>query len=80
VKKLHPETLAFIQAYTKQEGYPPSLAEIAAAIERSKSLAHERLHQLEAEGLITMRPGGGSGTSRTYRLTAAGMKALRYHI
>jgi repressor LexA len=45
--------LQFIETYTKHNGYPPSLREMAAHMGiRSASTIHQHLHSLEVKGLI----------------------------
>lgn len=65
--------LAFIQAYTKAYGWPPTLREIGAAVGMaSTSAVNYRLRQMEEAGLLSRWP----NASRAVRLTEAGVAAL----
>jgi hypothetical protein len=56
--------LAFIHAYTARHGYPPSEAEIAAALLISPPAVNQMVMMLEKKGLISRRP----GTPRSIRV------------
>lgn len=59
----------FIAATTRQRGYPPSVREIAAAVDlASTSAVHHHLQSLEREGILER----GAATSRAIRLTPRG--------
>ena len=52
------EIYAFIQQYTREQGYPPSVREIGAAVHlKSPSTVHFHLKKLEAEGYIVKADG-----------------------
>ena len=58
--------IEFIAATTRQRGYPPSVREIAQAVDlASTSAVHHHLQALEREGLLER----GASTSRAIRLT-----------
>jgi repressor LexA len=60
----------FIAATVRDRGYPPSVREIAAAVDlASTSAVHHHLQALEREGFIER----GASHSRAVRLTPAGM-------
>jgi repressor LexA len=60
----------FIAATVRDRGYPPSVREIAAAVDlASTSAVHHHLQALEREGFIER----GATHSRAVRLTPAGM-------
>ncbi|HEY7023648.1 MAG TPA: transcriptional repressor LexA [Candidatus Limnocylindrales bacterium] len=62
--------IEFIAATVRERGYPPSVREIAAAVDlASTSAVHHHLQALEREGLIER----GGSQSRAVRLTPAGM-------
>lgn len=50
--------LAFIASYQARAGFPPSVREMAAALEHSSTAGvQHRLQQLAADGRITWTPG-----------------------
>lgn len=52
------EIYAFIQQFTKEHGYPPSVREISAAVNlKSPSTVHFHMKKLEAEGYIQKADG-----------------------
>ena len=52
------EIYAFIQQFTKEHGYPPSVREISAAVNlKSPSTVHFYMKKLEAEGYIQKADG-----------------------
>ena len=58
--------IEFIAATTRQRGYPPSVREIAAAVDlASTSAVHHHLQSLEREGMLER----GASHSRAIRLT-----------
>jgi repressor LexA len=60
--------IEFIAATTRQRGYPPSVREIAQAVDlASTSAVHHHLQALEREGLLER----GASHSRAIRLTPA---------
>lgn len=64
------ETLGFIIDHIQENGYPPSVREIAEAIGvSSPSTGHQVVSRLVRRGWITM----GARRSRTIRVTQEGM-------
>lgn len=56
--KKQAEIYAFIQAFTREHGYPPSVREIGAAVNlKSPSTVHFHMKKLEAEGYILKADG-----------------------
>jgi repressor LexA len=56
------EILELIRGYIKEEGYPPTRAEIAATLGfRSANAAEDHLRALERKGYIEMIPGSSRG-------------------
>ena len=56
--------IEYIKAYTKEQGYPPSVREIAAWSEIPTTSAFYHLSVLEREGIITRK----EGQARSWRL------------
>ena len=50
------ETLYFIKAFVKAEGYPPTLVEIAAEHGVTLNASASRIKQLVEKGAITRKP------------------------
>lgn len=48
--------MKFIRVYIDQNGYPPSMAEIAEDQDIAKSAVRHHLYRLQRDGLITMSP------------------------
>lgn len=48
--------LTFLRSYIEQNGYPPSMAEIAEQEGIAKSAVRHHLYRLQRDGLITMTP------------------------
>ena len=66
------EIYDFILRYSKEQGYPPSVREIGAAVHlKSPSTVHFHLKKLEAEGFILKADG------KTRTLTVAGAPAAQ---
>lgn len=68
----HRKTLRTITAFVHENGYPPSLVELAPLLSLSMRGVHERLLKLSAAGLVTWKP----SQARTLRLTDAGLREL----
>lgn len=49
--------LTFLRTYIEQNGYPPSMAEIAEDQDVAKSAVRHHLYRLQRDGLISMTPG-----------------------
>lgn len=49
-------TLVFIRAYIRKHGQPPTLREIADRFNVSTVTIHERIHAMEALGILTITP------------------------
>jgi repressor LexA len=61
--------ITYIAVTSRQRGYPPSVREIAAAVDlASTSAVHHHLQALEREGILER----GAATSRAIRLTPRG--------
>jgi repressor LexA len=61
--------ITYIAVTSRQRGYPPSVREIAAAVDlASTSAVHHHLQALEREGILER----GASTSRAIRLTPRG--------
>jgi SOS-response transcriptional repressor LexA len=49
--------LRFVREYTDEQGWPPSVREIAVQLERSPGTIHKWLHRLYDLGYIRLGPG-----------------------
>jgi SOS-response transcriptional repressor LexA len=52
-----------IRSFTDRTGYPPTIRELGALIERSTETTLRHLRRLEANGHITRSPGRARGIS-----------------
>lgn len=59
--------LRFMVTYSDTHGYPPTIREMAQAIERSTSAVHHHLAILERQGHLRRGP---KGTSRSFVVVA----------
>ena len=55
------QVYAFIRAYIAENGHPPTLREIAAALYLSTGAVYRCLDKLEAQGRITRKPNRSRG-------------------
>lgn len=62
------QILGFIRRYIRREGYPPTLAEISKAVNKSKSVVFYHLNILEENDLIERKP----GKARAIKITQEG--------
>lgn len=46
------DVMSFIDRHIREEGWPPSIEEIAKALEMSKSTVHKHIVELEDEGKL----------------------------
>ena len=71
------EIYAFIQQFTKDHGYPPSVREISAAVNlKSPSTVHFHMKKLEAEGYIQKADGKTRAISLPHEAIAEELDAV----
>ncbi len=61
-------TVSFIERFSRENGYPPTIREVAKAFEISGPAAFDRLVALKKKGLLDWR----DGQSRTIRILKKG--------
>lgn len=67
------EVIGFIHQYTADNGYPPSISEIANRFKLSRSGVHSRVTALVDRGLMRKQ----AGSARAVSITEQGMKLIR---
>lgn len=64
--------LTFFETYAKQNGVPPTMGEVADAIEVTKVTVHEHVRRLTQKGFLDRRPNVSRGYTLTGRCPCCG--------